>query len=220
MNLEELKVVWDSQNQEPLYAVNEASLHTLVRRRKEAEHRRTAWCYGRDIVINSLCGVAMIAVAGMLLWSDPDWLASLSWINVAVSPWHAVASALAGGIWIYCASYLWVARRRQLHREESMATSLRGDLDRALAHVAFQIDISRNVAWWGLLPSWFAAGLGVLLIFHLKAAPAWAYGIMAVIMPVAFGFALACHHYLIRLRYRPRLEELESLRAKLTNPEL
>lgn len=100
-----------------------------------------------------------------------------------------------------------------------MDASLQGDLDRALAHVAFQIEISRGIVWWGLLPSWFAAGLCVIVFFHLKGAPALIYGMMAVVMMLAFAFALACHRNLIRLQYLPRLKELESLRAKLTDPE-
>ncbi|CAN5476260.1 hypothetical protein BH18VER2_BH18VER2_14890 [soil metagenome] len=35
MEFAEMKVIWDSQNEEPLYAMNEAALHATVQRRTE-----------------------------------------------------------------------------------------------------------------------------------------------------------------------------------------
>jgi hypothetical protein len=219
MDFEQLKVIWDSQNDEPLYAVDGAALHAIVRRRKEQEHRRTAWCYGREIAINIVMGFVMFVGAGLLAWADRDWLQSLSWINVPVTPWHVAAFAVGGAIWIYCANHMWSARRRQLRREESMAATLHGDLERASAHIAFQIAIARSIVWWGLLPSWFAAGLSIVVVFHLKGAPSWAFAMMAVVMTAAFALALACQHYVVRLRYLPRQRELETLRAKLADQQ-
>ena len=219
MDFEQLKVIWDSQNDKPLYAVNEAALHAIVRRRKDEEHRRTAWCYGREIAINLLVGIVMLALSVVFVWGDQAWLQSLPWVNRPVTSWHVLAMLVGGSLWIFCAGYMWSARRRQLRREENYDHSLHGDLDRALSHIDFQIHIARSIVWWGLVPSWIAAGLWVVALFHLKGGPAWAYVMGAVVMAGAFAFALACQYQAIRRRYQPRQRELEALREKLVDPQ-
>jgi hypothetical protein len=215
VDFEELKVVWDSQNDEPLYAMNAKALGAMIRRRIETEHRRTAWSHGREIVINFATGLALFGLGSVLAWGEPAWLATRSWVQVPVSGWHALATFVAGGIWLYCAVYLWMARRRQLRQEESYGTSLHGNLERALAHIDFQIHIARSILWWGLVPSWIAAVLAIAVIFHLQGAPALAYAMMATVMASAFLVTVWCRHRAIRRRYMPRRRELEPLRAKL-----
>ena len=63
MNFEELQLVWDSQNREPLYVVNEARLHTLVRKRRDEELRRTAFRHGLEALVNATFGVTMLGSA-------------------------------------------------------------------------------------------------------------------------------------------------------------
>ena len=219
MDFEQVKVIWDSQNEAPLYAVDQTSMHGIIRRRQQAEHRRTAWRYGREIAINALVGSVMAVLAAALAFADSDWLQSLSWINVPVKGWHIGAMFVGAVIWFFCAGYMWTARRWQMRREERFDRSLQGDLKRALDHIAFQIRIARSIVWWGLVPSWIAAVLWVVVLFHLKGAPAWAYGLLAGAMAVAVVFALACQRQAIRRRYQPRRRELEALLSKLNNPQ-
>lgn len=49
--------------------------------------------------------------------------------------------------------------------------SIRGDLERALDHIAFQIRIAHGIVWWGLIPAWFTAGRFVVVLFHLRHPP-------------------------------------------------
>lgn len=219
MNFEELKVVWDSQSKEPLYVLPETSLHELVRRRRDEERRKTSVRHIVEIVGNGLAGLVTVVAAAALTWGDPAWLAGISWLKSPASPWDAAALFLAGVAWLYCAAYMWRARRRQLQREEPLAQSIRGDLERALDHIAFQIRIARDIVWWGLIPAWFAAGLFVLVLFHLRQAPVWGCWVIALLMVVTFVTILWWQQYAIRRIYDPRRRELDSLRAKLTNPE-
>lgn len=219
MNFEELKGVWDSQDKEPLYVVPQTALHELVRQRRDDEHRKTAVRHAIETIVNAVAGVVTLVLAGCLAWGDPAWLATFSWLKAPVSPWDAAALFLAGVAWLFCAAYMWSARRRQLQREENLAQSIRGDLERALAHVAFRIRIARDIVWWGLIPAWFAAGLFVLVLFRLQQAPSWAYWVIALLMVGTFVTIQWWQHYAIRKFYEPRRRELESLRAKLTNPE-
>jgi hypothetical protein len=219
MNFEELQLVWNSQNQEPLYVVNEARLHTLVRKRKDEELRRTAFRHGLETVVNATFGVVMLALGVLLLWGDPAWFENSRWVRGPVAPWHAAAAFGAGLAWLFCAAYMWGIRRRQMRREEHFALTVQGDLDRALAHLDFQIHIARRIVWWGLIPAWFAAGLFSWVLLHLRNIPAWGYWVMALMMGVTFVVILGWQFYAIRWIYRPRQRELEVLRTKLTNPE-
>ena len=220
MNLEELKIIWDSQTKEPLYVVPETSLHDIVWRRLDDERRKTAVRHAVESVGNGLAGLATVAAAACLAWGDPAWLANVAWLKAPVSAWDAAALFLAGVAWLFCAAYLWRARRRQIQREDNLAQSIRGDLERALGHIDFQIRIARGIVWWGLIPAWFAAGLFVLVLFHLRQTPAWGYWVIVLLMVGTFTMIQWWQHYAIRKIYEPRRRELESLRAKLVNPEL
>lgn len=220
MNFEELKVIWDSQSKEPLYLLPETSLHELVRRRLDEERRKTAVRHTVESVGNGVAGLATVAAAVCLAWGDPAWLASLSWLKSPASPWDTAALFLAGGAWLLCAAYMWNARRRQIQCEDTLSQSIRGDLERALAHIAFQIRMARGIVWWGLIPAWFAAGLFVLVLFHLRQSPAWGYWVISLLMVGTFVMIHWWQHCAIRRIYEPRRRELESLRAKLVNPQL
>jgi hypothetical protein len=186
MNFEEMKVIWDSQHREPLYAFNKDALHAIVRRRNADFNRRAAWSQFREIAIGLVFGALMLGCAGMFALGDPTWLVSLSWIHVPVSVWDARALTAAAVIWFYYAAYMFGARRRQGRREENFGTSLRGDLDRALDHVGFQIRIARSIVWWGFLPAWVATVLWIVVFLRLKGVHMWAYGVIAGVMAAAF----------------------------------
>lgn len=67
---------------------------------------------------------------------------------------------------------MFLARKRQQRRVEVFDSSLRGDVERALAQTDFQIGLARSIVWWGLIPVWLAGALWVATLFHLEAAPA------------------------------------------------
>jgi hypothetical protein len=219
MEFSELKMIWDSQNEEPLYAMNEAALHGVVRRRNEETNRCISRCYLVEIATGAACGALMLVCAGVLVFGSPAWLATFSWIRVAVSRWDSLGLLVAGGVWFYYCAYMYLARKRQLQREELFAATLRGDIDRALAQTEFQVATARSIVWWGLIPVWVATALWVLILLHLSAKPGWTYLLMGVIMLGALAFVVSGKQRAITNRYQPRRRELEALRLKLVDPE-
>lgn len=219
MNFEELQLIWDSQNQEPPYVVNEARLYTLVRTRRDEERRRTALRHGLETFVNAAFGVAMLGLGVLLMWGDTAWLETSGWVLRPITPWHVAAVFGAGLAWLFCATYMWGIRRRQLRREEHFALTIQGDLERALAHLDFQVQVARRIVWWGLIPAWIAAGLFSWVLLDLRNTPTWGYWVMALMMGVTFVMILGWQFYAIRWIYRPRQRELEALRTKLTNLE-
>ena len=219
MEFNELKMIWDSQNQEPLYAMNEAALHNIVRRRNEEWTRCLACCFATEITIGLICGGLMLVCAGVLALGNPGWLAALSWIKVTPSRWDILALLAAGGIWFYYSGYMFGARRRQQRRVEIFDSTLRGDLDRALAETDFRIAHARSIVWWGLVPVWVATTLWLAVFYRLLAMPAWSYVFIGATVLGSFVVVVSGKHKSITDRFEPRQRELESLRAKLDDSQ-
>ncbi len=219
MELSELKMIWDSQNEEPLYAMNEAALHGVVRRRNEEINSCISRCYMLEITMGVLCGALMLIGAFSLTFGGPAWLAIFSSVKAAVTPWDRLGLLAASGIWFYYSAYMYRARTRQVRREEIFESTLRGEIDRALAQTEFQVAMARNIVWWGLVPVWVATTLWVLIALHLTAKPAWTYVFMGATIIGALVIVVSGKQRAITNRYQPRQRELEALRAKLADPE-
>ena len=219
MEFNEMKMIWDSQNQEPLYAMNEAALHAVVQRKNQEWNRCQSRCFAAEITIGLVCGALMLVCAGVLIFGDPAWLATMPWMKITASGWDIVALLAAGGIWFYYSAYMFLARKRQQRRVEVFDSSLRGDLERTIAQTDFQIAMAKGIVWWGLIPVWVAGALWVAALFHLEAAPAWTYVFMGAAVLGSLVVVVSGKQESITNRFQPRQRELESLGAKLADPQ-
>src|SRR5262249_40100245 len=150
--------------------------------------------------------------AAVLVFGNPAWLIRRSGGEVSVSPWDLAALIAASAIWFYYGVFMMMARIRQVRREEAFESTLRGDIERSLAHLDFQVTTARNIVWWGIIPAWVAALLFVVSLFHLKSAPLWAYVLIASIALVAFVAVVVSKQRSITKKFEPRQRELKSLR--------
>lgn len=219
MEFSELKMIWDSQNQEPLYAMNEAALHAVVQRRNEEWNRSLSCSFAEEITVGLVCAGLLFVCAGVLAFGESAWLATRPWMKVPASHWDIMALLVAGGIWLYYSAYMFAARKRQQRRVEMFDSSLRGDLDRALAQTEFQITLARDIVSWGLVPVWIASTLWVATLFHLGAASGATWMLIGSTIVGAFVAVVGCKRRSITNRFEPRQRELESLRAKLADPQ-
>jgi hypothetical protein len=219
MEFSELKMIWDSQNQEPLYAMNEAALQKIVQRRNEEWNRCLSCCFTTEITIGLICGALMLVCAGVLGFGSPAWVATLPWMKVTSTRWDVLALLAAGGIWFYYSAYMFLARKRQQERVEIFDSTLRGDLDRALAETQFRIAHARSIVWRGLVPVWIATTLWLAAFYRLLAMPAWSYVFIGATVLGSFVVVVSGKQKSITNRFEPRRRELESLRAKLADPQ-
>jgi hypothetical protein len=196
--------------------MNEPALHRIVQRRTHDISRSLARCYLVEITCGIVFGALMLVCAGALVFGGPAWATSR--IKVAVTPWDNLALLVASGLWFHYGAYMYCARQRQLRREERFESTLRGDIERALAQTESQTRMARNIIWWGLIPLWLAAALWVLTLCHLVAAPPRTYLLMGATMAVALAVVVWGRQRAITCRYEPRQRELESLRSKLAEP--
>jgi len=217
MEFSEIKMIWDSQNQEPLYAMNENALHSIVQRRNQETNRCLARCFALEIGVGLLCVVVMFVYAGVLVSGNQQWVIKPWGNTVTPTGWDLLGLLVAGAIWAYYAAYMYRSRKQQQKRVELFDSSLRGDLDRALSQTDFQIKMTQDIVWWGLVPVWVAGTLWLVVLFHLKGAPAWVYVLMIAVALGALVVVVSGKQRAITNWYEPRRRELESLRSKLAD---
>ncbi len=217
MDFEEMKVIWDSQNNEPLYAVDTRGLQAVVRSKRHEFERRIFWRGAREIGIGVAMGALLLYLAGVGATGGmlPGWISR----RVAVSGADLLALAGAAGLWLFYAVFQWVERRRQERREHTFEASLRGDLDRVLARTAQQLRLARNAVWWGVIPVWIATVLFCLTILKLAGASVGLRLLMTAVVALGSVFDLRCKRRPIANELLPLQEEFQALRAKLAEPE-
>lgn len=219
MEFEDMKVIWNSQHDAPLYAIDRAALHAGVRRKSRAFMRRVFWRDLREIGIAALAGSGILVFGGMLAFGQPDRWRRLSGLDVAVSRWDAAALLVVSALWLFFAAYQLVSRTRQQRRERRFEPSLRGDLDRTISQADYRIRMATSVVWWGLLPVWLATVLFVRVLFNLVPTPPAVLVLAAFVVPVCLALDVVVKRRPIRHELVPLKREFESLRRTLTESE-
>jgi hypothetical protein len=219
MDFDEMRVIWNSQNDEPLYAIDQAALHASVRRKSRAFVRRVLWRDIREIGIGLLAGTGFLVFGGMLAFGHEDRWRRLIGADVEVSRSDVATLLVVSGLWLFCAAYQLMSRRRQERSERRFESSLCGDLDRTISQTDYQIRMATSVVWWGLLPVWLATVLFVYVLFNLASTPPAVLILAAVVVPVGFALDILLKRRPLRTELMPLKQEFETLRRKLTESE-
>lgn len=206
MILDDLKVVWDSQRHETLYAVNEKGFHAVLR-------RDTARFAGKMRWQRRLTYVASLLVVGpisLLLAAHFSGLASLK------SGWDVLALFIAAAAWLHFGSRVFVGRKRQEGREQHFSSSLRDELDRDIAQVTYQVD-GRKRIMLSFVPPHVGSLLLIWVTFRLADFPWWTIAPFIVALLVNFVFESRSQQRLVDDELIPRKRDLEALRDKLAS---
>ena len=160
MQFEEMKKIWTAQNDQPMYAFNEASLHRhIVSKRNTGFHITN---------ISELLCIVVYTVAACIVI-----------ITNHASPGGKLFMYCLGGWMLLSALYILVSRIRRINGNHRFDRSMQGDLQHAVSVAAYQVRFSWLMRW-NILPIgllvvasfmengkawWFSAGL--LLFFAL-----------------------------------------------------
>lgn len=193
MDFEELKVIWDSQQAQPLYAFDQAALQKRV-----IQKSRTV---KRCLDIFEWSGILACAGLGLASISEP------------LLEGHDTHQFITGTILLMVALYLGWKRSQRQKNEMQFGQSLRGTLDKAISQVEYQIRGLRAMIYWGGIP--FVVVVAVSFYFQHAGRPAWLW-IVAFVWPF---FAYLQVQREIRKKYLPQLRDFKSLRDKLTRSE-
>lgn len=187
MEFEELKTVWESQNDENLYTIDEEALYDQIREKsKSVNHKLNT--YERLMFLGNL-------VIGFVLFADAvrgngetyEYVLPLLYIAFSISTV--------------------ILRRVRQNEEIQFELTMMGELDKAIWQINYLIKQGRSMMVWYMLPLMLVL-TGTLI---LNSKPFWALGTMVIVVPVSY-FA---GQWEINKWYVPKKRELESLRKKL-----
>ena len=129
MEFEEMKKIWDAQNNEPMYAINEEALFRRIRAKSSRASRISN--------INEIGLILIVIVtSGILLFVG----------NQSFYDYLTVFALLSIGL------YIWIGRMQRKKRESEFDRSMLGELDQALANVDHETNRAKTFFWWFLLP--------------------------------------------------------------------
>lgn len=191
MEFAEMKIIWDSQHEEKLYAINESALYTQIKRRGKAVGRLLRRFEVVLIGVNGLTAVVLLVSA---LLNDSDTFYYLA-------PLIYLAYALVALVW----------RRNRRQQDVHFTPTMLGELDKAIWQINYLISRSRELIFIYMLP--------LALLFPAKllydGQPLFALA-MFLLMG---GACFATDRWEIKQCYLPQKQSLEALRATLTAAE-
>ena len=188
MEFEELRKIWDAQNDQPLYAINEKAMYNLILSKKKQAHHITN--------ISELLLIFVNLGAGIMTSAMNLFKQSVNISLYVLSAWM-LATAL----------YTLVRRNQRIKGNQQFDRSISGDLSHAISMASYQVRISQ-IMRWNIVP------IAALTLFGLweGGKPIW----IVVIVLLFFGltyYAGGWEHNI----YKKKKRELEILQKKLGN---
>jgi membrane protein insertase Oxa1/YidC/SpoIIIJ len=192
MDFEELQVIWNSQNHEKMYTINEDVLDNYIKNKGKS--------IGKMLSLSEFILIAVNLVVGI-------WLTIESLDNNNPSTQSILAV-------FYLAFVVFSFTRRLIRRNEEKPfdQTIAGELDKAIWRVDYLMRQGKNAIIWYLIP--LAAILGVMSFLDTKRL-LWAFGFIVVTIVVSY-FEYQRENKKIHL---PNKRNLEALREKLTAKE-
>lgn len=188
--LASMKILWDTQNEEKLYAINERALHAQIQQRGRSVNRtlrQTEWIW---VGINLFVAIFLTAVA---------------YVNQQTLLFYAISAPYLAYALLFVA-----LRRRRQQRDQQFAPTMLGDLDRAIWQLNYIVDQTRSMQFWYSLP------LTIVFVGFLLFLGEWPWALaLAVVMG---GASYLATQWEINRAYLPQIRSLEALRAKLVAP--
>lgn len=188
---EDMMVIWDSKNEEKLYAINENSLYQQIKRKEKSVSRSLQRFEMIMIGVNILVALALITIEFLNGNKLYDYLL----------PGVYLAYAVLAIVW------------RQTRRQENLSfeQTMMGILDKAIWQTNYLIKRSRELIRWYLLPLAILIAGKMLYDGQLLSA-------VAIILLMG-GAGVLTERWEIKRKHLPQKQSLESLRATLLTAE-
>jgi len=186
MEFDEMKKIWDAQNNQPLYVIDEKALHNRIQAKMNTLLRFTSISEWMLILINlGTCGILIgfnrfNPGTNIFLYLEAAWMLALAVYLVS----HHIRRVKAG---------------RRFDR------SIHGDLNHAISIANYQMRLSQIVRW-NMLP------MGAIMIFSGWEAGKLLSVSAVILVSYTLAFYVASKGYRANKR---RKRELQVLRAKL-----
>ncbi|MBA4157919.1 MAG: hypothetical protein H0X65_10645 [Gemmatimonadetes bacterium] len=193
MDFEQMKVIWDTQDERPMYAVDERALHEAVRRRSRS--------FRGIITVSRLAVVLTSFVLGVLFLVEP---------LATGASYHRLAS---GAILLLLGAAQGAALLRTRGGESRFPQSLLGDLDRAIWRVNEAIAWARALRRWYIPPFIAAVTIDVAFRTSLQSVLLW------LLVIAILALASRSVEWELRSWHLPLKRRLEALRQTFIEQE-
>lgn len=182
-----MKKIWDSQNNESVYAINEEALHRRVKAKKKGA--------GRIANLNEIGLMLINGATAIFLLID------------AIVDGEGFFDYLGVSIMTLTVVYIYTTRFKRKKSEQQFDRTVLGELDHAIARMSSIIKLGSTMVWWYLLPM----GLWILakMIYKEASIQEW------LLVLGAFVLAFSLGNWEIRKVHIPKRKHLEVLRDKL-----
>ncbi len=186
MEFDELQKIWDTQNNKPLYVINEQALHNRIVAKKHQ--------------------VIHIAVVTEWILIIANFISGAFVLQQNYTGRHSLVFAYLLAVWLLGSAFYVLANRiRRMRKQKLFNRSLSGDLQHALATAVYQVRIA-HIMRWNTLP----IALLVLLGSWEGGQSVWflvAVALFFVLVFIASGWEQNI--------YRNKMKELQVLQNKL-----
>lgn len=147
MEFEDLQAIWDTQNEKPVFAMQDPRLLVALYQQRERFRRRV---FGREFAPMYVLAVLMLAIIGALVATFRN-IASLmrrfqgrfTHNGFGVSAWDYAGLAVAAAALLAIVVPLYLERKKHEKAQAIFAPSLREELDRGIAQLDFEMSLDR-----------------------------------------------------------------------------
>lgn len=188
-DLEQLKELWNTQEDEAMFAVNQAALDKKIQTQVTIADRCVKFFEWVSILILSAMAIAMFIVPLIQGNERHQWI--------------------SGSLYLLAIAFLVARLRRRKRRLKDFDNTVVGDLDRAIFKMDYLIQQYRSAVWWFVLP--VVLGMCITSFSMNSGRAIWIWPWVTLSMIYAFWEGRRT----INKRLRPKKAELEELRRAL-----
>jgi len=183
MEFDEMKKIWDAQNNQPLYVIDEKALHNRIQSKMNTVVRLTN--IGDWLLIVIFFGTGIV-----LLGSNP------------FKPGANIFLYLEAAWMFAIVVYLVVSRIRRIKASRQFDRSIHGDLNHAISLASYQMRLSQIIRW-NFLP------MGAIMIFSGWEAGKLLRVSVVILVSYSLAFYVTSKGYLANKRRKRALQVLK-----------
>lgn len=191
MEFEEMQIIWNEQNNEKMFAINEAALHKYIKAKSQSVNHLMQFAEWVMIIANLL-------VVVVLTWD-------------AANDNGPIYQYVISGLYLVYGVVALIRRFRRQKAETFFKPTMLGEVDKAIWQVNYLIEQSRSIVYWYILPLAFVVSAS--FIFAGKFV--WAIFVLLILIPAG----ILGPRWEINKAYMPKKRALENLRQTLLAPE-
>jgi len=214
MEFDEMKVIWDTQEEQPLYAINEAGLNRVLSKKRHKFARLIFW-QELQTYVGAAFSVGAVVLIICLDYFGVSWNAGR---QIELSRWDILALIAAATFWLRFAYHIFDGRQKQKRLERKTTPTLLDHLDSDISQAEYQIKVRKQILWH-YLSVYAGVSLFLLVIIHITGQSEWFMVPLIALCVVALVTETLAQRRMVNRKMLPWKQELHALRAKLTDPE-